>query len=250
VLRNGFKCQGRTLRVAFFKPAHGMNPELAMQYAANRLGVTRQLRYSQQNTNELDLVLSVNGLPVATAELKNPMTGQTVEHAKAAVPARPRPPRTAVRVQAPRAGALCVDTEQVFMTTRLAGSATHFLPFNQGHEGGAGNPPDAGGQQVRTAYLWQEVWAARQLAGHLGPLHPPAGGREKGRRRPAHRKETMVFPRYHQLQAVRALEAAAKAEGPGQNYLVEHSAGSGKSNTIGWLAHRLASLHDGRRQGV
>ena len=82
VLRSGFKCQGRTLRLAFFKPAHSMNPELAAQYAANRLGVTRQLRYSQQNTNELDLVLSLNGLPVATAELKNPMTGQTVEHAK------------------------------------------------------------------------------------------------------------------------------------------------------------------------
>lgn len=244
VLRNGFKCQGRTLRMAYFKPAHGMNPELAAQYAANRLGVTRQLRYSRQNTNELDLVLSVNGLPVATAELKNPMTGETVEDAKRQYrqtrdhrePLFEFKRRTLVH--------FAVDTEQVFMTTRLAGGATHFLPFNQGHAGGAGNPPDPTGLQARTAYLWREVWQRDSWLDILGRfIHLQVEDKrgEDGRRI---RKETMVFPRYHQLQAVRALEAAAKVEGPGQNYLVEHSAGSGKSNTIGWLAHRLASLHD------
>ena len=244
VLRNGFKCQGRTLRLAYFKPAHGMNPELAAHYAANRLGITRQLRYSAHNTNELDLVLSVNGLPVATAELKNPMTGQTVEHAKAQY-RQDRDHREPLFEFKRRALVhFAADTEQVFMTTRLAGSATHFLPFNQGHAGGAGNPPDARGRQVRTAYLWQEVWARDSWLDILARfihLQVEEKRGEDGRRI---RKETMVFPRYHQLQAVRALEAAAKAEGPGHNYLVEHSAGSGKSNTIGWLAHRLASLHD------
>ncbi len=244
VLRNGFKCQGRTLRLAFFQPAHGMNPELAAQYAANRLGVTRQLRYSNQNTNELDLVLSLNGLPVATAELKNPMTGQTVLHAKAQY-RQDRDHREPLFEFKRRALVhFAVDTEQVFMSTRLAGGATQFLPFNQGHAGGAGNSPDAGGRQVRTAYLWQDVWQRDSWLDILARfIHLQVDERkgEDGRRI---RKETMVFPRYHQLKAVRALEAAAKAEGPGHNYLVEHSAGSGKSNTIAWLAHRLASLHD------
>jgi type I restriction enzyme, R subunit len=244
VLRSGFKCQGRTLRMAFFKPAHGMNPELAMQYAGNRLGVTRQLRYSQQNSNELDLVLSVNGLPVATAELKNPMTGQTVEHAKLQYRQHRDHREPLFEFKRRALVHFALDTEQVFMTTRLAGGATQFLPFNQGHEGGAGNPPDAGGQQVRTAYLWQEVWARESWLDILARFIHLQVEEKKGEDGRRIRKETMVFPRYHQLQAVRALEAAAKAEGPGQNYLVEHSAGSGKSNTIGWLAHRLASLHD------
>lgn len=244
VLRNGFKCQGRTLRLAFFNPAHGLNPELATLYAANRLGVTRQLRYSQHNSNELDLVLSLNGLPVATAELKNPMTGQTVEHAKQQY-RQDRDHREPLFEFKRRALVhFAVDTEQVFMTTRLAGGATQFLPFNRGHAGGAGNPPDASGQQVRTAYLWQEVWARDSWLDILARFIHLQVEEKKGEDGRRIRKETMVFPRYHQLTAVRALEAAARAEGPGQNYLVEHSAGSGKSNTIAWLAHRLASLHD------
>jgi len=244
VLRNGFKCLGRTLRVAFFKPAHGMNAELAAQYAANRMGLTRQLRYSQRNTNELDLVLSVNGIPVVTAELKNPMTGQNVRHAIAQYQ-QDRDHREPLFEFKRRALVhFAVDTEEVFMTTRLAGSATQFLPFNQGHAGGAGNPPDRQGRAYRTAYLWEEVWQRDSLLDILARfMHLQLEERrtQDGRKI---RKETMVFPRYHQLQAVRALEAAAKQEGPGHNYLVEHSAGSGKSNTIGWLAHRLASLHD------
>ncbi|MDO8768039.1 MAG: type I restriction endonuclease [Burkholderiaceae bacterium] len=244
VLRNGFKCYGRTLRIAFFKPAHGMNPELAAQYAANRVGVTRQLRYSLKNTNELDLVLSINGIPVVTAELKNPMTGQTVTNAIAQYQ-QDRDHREPLFEFKRRALVhFAVDTEQVFMTTRLAGGATHFLPFNKGLDGGAGNPPDAKGLAYRTAYLWEEVWQRDSLLdifGRFMHLQVEEKRTEDGRRI---KKETMVFPRYHQLQAVRALEAAARLEGPGHNYLVEHSAGSGKSNTIGWLAHRLASLHN------
>lgn len=244
VLRNGFKCYGRTLRVAFFKPAHSMNPELAAQYAGNRVGVTRQLRYSLKNTNELDLVLSINGIPVVTAELKNPMTGQTVTNAIAQYQ-QDRDHREPLFEFKRRALVhFAVDTELVLMTTRLAGGATHFLPFNKGLDGGAGNPPDSKGLAYRTAYLWQEVWQRDSLLdifGRFMHLQVEDKRTEDGRRI---KKETMVFPRYHQLQAVRSMEAAARLEGPGHNYLVEHSAGSGKSNTIGWLAHRLASLHN------
>lgn len=244
VLRNGFKCYGRTLRVAYFKPAHGMNPELAAQYAANRLGVTRQLRYSLRNTNELDLVLSINGIPVVTAELKNPMTGQTVTNAIAQYQ-QDRDHREPLFEFKRRALVhFAVDTEQVFMTTRLAGSATYFLPFNKGLDGGAGNPPDPAGRAYRTAYLWEEVWQRDSLMdifARFVHLQVDEKRTDDGRKI---KKETMVFPRYHQLRAVRELEDAARLEGPGHNYLVEHSAGSGKSNTIGWLAHRLASLHN------
>ena len=250
VLRNGFKCYGRTLRVAFFKPAHGMNPELAAQYSANRVGVTRQLRYSAKNTNELDLVLSINGIPVVTAELKNPMTGQTAADAMAQYQ-QDRDHREPLFEFKRRALVhFAVDTEMVFMTTRLAGSATHFLPFNKGLDGGAGNAPDPTGQTYRTAYLWQEVWQRDSLLdifARFMHLQVEEKRTEDGRRI---KKETMVFPRFHQLQAVRGLEAAARQEGPGHNYLVEHSAGSGKSNTIGWLAHRLASLHNDTDQKV
>lgn len=250
VLRNGFKCYGRTLRVAFFKPAHGMNPELAAQYSANRVGVTRQLRYSLKNTNELDLVIAINGIPVATAELKNPMTGQTVTNAIVQYQ-RDRDHREPLFEFKRRALVhFAVDTELVFMTTRLAGSATHFLPFNKGLGGGAGNPPDPNGRAYRTAYLWEEVWQRDSLLdifARFMHLQVEEKRTEDGRKI---KKETMIFPRYHQLRAVRELEAAAREEGPGFNYLVEHSAGSGKSNTIGWLAHRLSSLHNDADQKV
>ncbi|MEO5831588.1 MAG: type I restriction endonuclease [Rhodanobacter sp.] len=244
VLRNGFKCYGRTLRVAYFQPAHGMNPELAAQVAANRLGVTRQLRYSRRNGNELDLVLSLNGIPVATAELKNPLTGQTTADAIAQYQ-RDRDHREPLFEFKRRTLVhFAVDTETVAMTTRLAGSATQFLPFNRGLDGGAGNPLDTTGQGCRTAYLWEQVWQRDSwldLFARFLHLQVEEKRSEDGRRI---RKEALIFPRYHQLQAVRMLEEAARAEGPGHNYLIEHSAGSGKSNTIGWLAHRLASLHD------
>jgi type I restriction enzyme R subunit len=143
-----------------------------------------------------------------------------------------------------------VDTEQVFMTTRLAGTATHFLPFNKGHNGGAGNPPDPQGRNYRTAYLWEEALQRDSLLDLLARfLHLQIEEKRDDQGRKV-KKETLVFPRYHQLQAVRRLEAAARTEGPGNNYLVEHSAGSGKSNTIAWLAHRLSSLHNAKEQRV
>lgn len=249
-LRHGFKCYGRTLRVAFFKAAHGLNPELEVRYAANCIGVTRQLHYSLKSEKSLDLVLSVNGIPVATLELKNPLTGQTVEHAMHQY-RRDRDPREKIFEFKKRSLVhFAVDTEAVHMTTRLAGSATHFLPFNIGYNGGAGNPPDPKGRTYRTTYLWEEVLQRDSLLDLLARfLHIQVDERitDYGK---SVKKETMIFPRYHQLQAMRKLVSASAEEGPGHNYLIEHSAGSGKSNTIAWLAHRLSSLHDVNDQRV
>ncbi len=243
-LRHGFKCYGRTLRMAFFKAAHELNPELEANYAKNRLGITRQLHFSPRSEKSLDVTLSLNGIPVITIELKNLLTGQTVDNALRQYmhDRDPREPifefkrRTLVHIAA--------DTECVRMTTRLAGAATYFLPFDKGWEGGAGNPPDPAGRTYRTAYLWEEVLARDSLLDILARfLHLQIDEKrdEQGRKV---KVETMIFPRYHQLDAVRRLVEAARADGVGHNYLVEHSAGSGKSNTIGWLAHRLSSLHD------
>lgn len=249
-LRHGFKCYGRTLRVAFFKAAHELNPELEARYKANRLGITRQLHFSTRSEKSLDVTLSLNGVPVATAELKNPLTGQTTDNAKRQY-RQDRDPREPIFEFKRRTLVhFAVDTGATFMTTRLAGTATHFLPFNRGRDGGAGNPPDPEGRTYRTAYLWEEVLrrdSFLDLLARFLHLQIEEKRTEEGRKV---KKETMIFPRYHQLQAVRTLVDAARSEGVGNNYLIEHSAGSGKSNTIGWLAHRLASLHDGGNQRV
>ncbi len=244
VLRHGFKCYGKQFHIAYFKPAHGLNPDTLALYEANVLTVTRQLRYSTKNENAIDLVLSVNGLPVATAELKNPMTGQTVNHARHQYQ-HGRDPRELIFQFKKRALVhFAVDPDWVFMTTKLSGTSTYFLPFNLGggEKGtGAGNPERDG--KHRTWYLWEQVWQrdswmdilARFL--HLEVKEKRIDGR-------VIKKETMVFPRYHQLDVVRDLEHDARRNGPGKNYLIQHSAGSGKSNSIAWLAHRLAFLHD------
>lgn len=249
-LRHGFKCYGRTLRVAFFKAAHELNPELEVRYAANRLGITRQLHFSSRSEKSLDVTLSLNGIPIATVELKNPLTGQTADDAMRQY-RQDRDPREVIFDFKRRVLVhFAVDTETVFMTTRLAGKATHFLPFNKGYEGGAGNPPDPAGRTYRTAYLWEEVLQRDSLLDLLARfvhLQIEEKRTDEGRKV---KKETMIFPRYHQLQAVRSLVNAAQQERVGHNYLIEHSAGSGKSNTIGWLAHRLASLHDTENQRV
>lgn len=249
-LRHGFKCYGRTLHVAYFKAAHELNPELEARYNANRLGITRQLCYSTKCSKSLDVTLSLNGIPLATMELKNPMTGQTAEDARRQYQQTRDPRETLFEFKKRTLVHFAVDTEVVFMTTRLAGNATHFLPFNKGRDGGAGNPPDPEGRTYKTAYLWEDVLQRDSLLDLLARfLHLQSVEKrdEEGRKV---KVETMVFPRYHQLQAVRALVELARADGVGHNYLVEHSAGSGKSNTIGWLAHRLASLHDSENERV
>lgn len=249
-LRHGFKCYGKTLRVAFFKAAHGLNPELEARYAANRVGITRQLHFSKVSEKSLDVALSINGIPIASVELKNPMTGQTVESALRQY-RNDRDPREPIfEFKRRMLVHFAADTDTVFMTTRLAGPATHFLPFNKGCEGGAGNAPDPKGRSYRTAYLWEEVLQRDSLLDLLARfIHMQIEDKrdDQGRRV---KKETMIFPRYHQLEAVRYLVDQAQREGVGHNYLIEHSAGSGKSNTIGWLTHRLASLHDHKNNRV
>lgn len=235
VLRHGVVDQGVVIRLAYFRPAHGLTPELVARYAANRLTATRQLRYAPGDGKSLDLVLFVNGIPVATAELKNPLTGQGVEQAVTQY-RTDRDPKN--RTLARAVVHFAVDPQRVAMTTRLAGPETRFLPFNRGNAGRAGNPANPDGHA--TAYLWERVWqrdAWLDVLGRFVHVDKPA----KGSKKPGH----VIFPRYHQWDAVLRLEAAAREEGPGQSYLVQHSAGSGKSNTIAWLAHRLSTLHAG-----
>ena len=245
-LRHGFKCFGKTLRIAFFRPAHGLNAELEARYRANRLGLTRQLHFSPKSEKSLDVVLSVNGIPVVTLELKNPLSGQTAANAIHQY-RHDRDPREPIFVFTKRTLVhFAVDTEEAHMATRLAASSTCFLPFNRGMDGGAGNPTDHEGRNYKTAYVWEEVLQRDSLLDLLARfLHLDVEeiSTDDGKKL---RKENLVFPRYHQLEAVRQLVAAAASEGVGHNYLVEHSAGSGKSNTIAWLAHRLSSLHNQR----
>ncbi|HEX6757585.1 MAG TPA: type I restriction endonuclease, partial [Propionibacteriaceae bacterium] len=235
VLRHGVVDLGVTIKLAYFKPAHGLTPELIERYQGNRLTATRQLRYEFTSTRALDLAVFVNGVPVATAELKNPLTGQGVEHAVAQYRTN-RDPKN--RTLSRAVVHFAVDPQRVAMTTRLAGAGTVFLPFNQGDHGRAGNPTNAYGHA--TAYLWERVWqrdAWLDLLGRFVHVDKPARGSKKPGR--------VIFPRYHQWDAVLALEATARHEGAGHSYLVQHSAGSGKSNTIAWLAHRLSTLHAG-----
>jgi type I restriction enzyme R subunit len=239
VLRHGVVDHGVTLQLAFFKPAHGLTPELVEQYEANRLTVTRQLSYDPDSTKTLDMCLLVNGIPVATAELKNPLTHQTIEHAIAQYRKDRDPQNTTLGRRA--IVHFAVDPEAVAMTTRLDGAQTRFLPFNLGADGGAGNPTNPEGH--RTAYLWERVFerdAWMDILARFVHVEMPTSGTTPTRRKAA----TTIFPRFHQWDAVRSIEADARGRGAGHRYLVQHSAGSGKSNTIAWLAHRLSNLHD------
>jgi len=244
-LRHGVTDRGVKLRLAFFRPATGMNPETLDLYGRNILSVTRQVRFSEKKPGLfLDVLLSLNGLPVATAELKNPFTGQTVEHAKKQYRTDRDPSEPLFQFKKRALVHFAADPDEAWMTTRMAGKDTHFLPFNKGRNGGKGNP-DNPASGWKTAYLWEEVWERDSWLDILARfVHLAVEEKVKDGKKV--RKETIVFPRYHQLDAVRKLLAAAKAEGPGKNYLIQHSAGSGKSNSIAWLAHRLASLHDDR----
>ena len=242
-LRHGFKCYGRQLQLAYFKPSHTMNAEVLERYKKNILGITRQLYYSSRNQNSLDVVLSLNGIPVITLELKNPLSLQNINHAKHQYKNDRDPRELIFEFQKRTLVHFAVDTEVVEMTTRLAKDATYFLPFNKGNQGGAGNPVDKAGLSYKTSYLWKEVLLKDSLMDILGKfIHLQTDERitEEGRKI---KKETMIFPRYHQLQAVRKMIQASLSDDVGTNYLIEHSAGSGKSNTIAWMAHRLSSLH-------
>jgi type I restriction enzyme R subunit len=251
VLRHGFKFYGKTFHLAYFKPAHGANEEILEQFGKNRLTLTRQVPCHPGDNCTLDIVLSVNGLPVATIELKNPGSGQRWSHAVTQYRERRDSRAPMFEFKKRSLVHFAADPNEIHMTTRLAGGKTNFLPFNRGsHPGqircGSGNPQHPSG--YRTGYFWEEVLERESfldILGHFMFIEKKEEKVDDGRG--GHRwmtKETMIFPRYHQLDAVRKLVATSGGEGPGSNYLIQHSAGSGKTNSISWLSHRLASLHD------
>lgn len=242
VLRHGVELIGlkQPLSLVQFKPALAMNEELAKAYDANRVRVVRQVHYSTANENSIDLVLFLNGLPVATCELKTDFT-QSVQDAvdQYRFDRHPRP-----KGQAPEpllsfpSGALvhfAVSNSEVYMTTQLTGPSTRFLPFNKGDHGAAGNPPNPNGHP--TSYLWEEVWARDSWLEILGRYLVTQRDAKK-------QIKSIIFPRYHQLDATRKLQGKILEEGAGGKFLIQHSAGSGKTNSIAWSAHFLADLHD------
>lgn len=249
VLRNGIVDYGVRFEMAYFKPETKLNPETKARYDKNRLTVTRQVRYSPQSERSIDLLLGLNGLPVATVELKNQFTGQNVQNAKWQY-IEDRDPRELLFQFKKRALVhFAVDADEVFMTTRLDGRRTRYLPFNLGHNNGAGNPPNPDG--YKTAYLWEYVWSKDSwmdiIARFLHLQAEEIADKSTGRK---YKKETLIFPRYHQLDVVRQLSRDAKEKGAGGQYLIQHSAGSGKSNSIAWLAYRLSSLHNGADERI
>ena len=249
VLRHGIELLGlkTPLKLAEFKPALAINPDILARYAANRLRVVRQVHYSLHNENNIDLVLFLNGLPVATVELKTDFT-QSVQDAidQYRFDRHPKP-----KGQAPEpllsfpSGALvhfAVSNKEAHMVTRLDGPATVFLPFNLGNDSAAGNPANPLGGH-RTSYLWEQVWARESWLEILGRYLI-------AQRSPKKQIEKVIFPRYHQLDVTRKLQAAVMRDGPGGKYLIQHSAGSGKTNSIAWTAHFLAELHDAQNKKV
>ncbi len=243
VLRHGIEMFGLRgkLSLAQFHPALAMNPDILARYAANRLRVVRQVHYSQQNENSIDLVLFLNGLPVATVELKTDFTqsiGDAIDQYRFDRHPKPKGQAAEPLLSFPN-GALvhfAVSNREVQMTTRLNGTDTVFLPFNQGDHGAAGNPLNPHGGH-RTAYLWEQVWERQSWLEILGRYLVTQKDDKK-------QLKSVIFPRYHQLDATRKLQAAVLTKGPGGKYLIQHSAGSGKTNSIAWSAHFLADLHD------
>jgi type I restriction enzyme R subunit len=249
VLRHGIELLGleAPLKLAEFKPALAINRDILSRFNANLLRVVRQVRYSLHNENSIDLVLFLNGLPVATAELKTDFT-QSINDAidQYRFDRLPRPKGQAAEplLSFPN-GALvhfAVSNSEVHMVTQLNGPATVFLPFNQGDDGAAGNPVNPHGGH-RTAYLWEQVWARESWLEILGRYLIAQRDKKK-------QIEKIIFPRFHQLDVTRKLQVAVLHDGPGGKYLVQHSAGSGKTNSIAWTAHFLAELHDAQHKKV
>ena len=232
------------LHLFYDKPVSGYNASANALYQANRFSVMRQVYFSPLNKKSLDLVVFINGIPIISFELKNELTKQNVEHAIKQYKTDRDPNEELFRL-----GRLivnfAVDTEEVWMCTQLKKEKSYFLPFNKGYNNGAGNPPNGG---IKTDYLWKEVLTKSSLTDIIQNFcqliteekeYLDENGKVKTRK-----EKKLIFPRYHQLVAVRNLLADAQAKGSGQKYLIQHSAGSGKSNSISWLAHQLIGLHD------
>ena len=245
VFRHGFTDRGIKFRAVFWKPETSLNTTSQTQYEANIFHCTRQLHYSLQNENSIDIVLFINGIPVVSMELKCQFTGQYTSNAIQQYKFDRASKDTIFAFKERVLVHFAVDLTKVYMTTRLEGDKTYFLPFNQGSNGagnvgGKGNPDNPDGYD--TAYLWKNVLCKDRLLEilqkylHLEVIRDEKSGEIKS--------ERMIFPRYHQLDVVTKLLADVKANGSGKNYLIQHSAGSGKSNSIAWLAHRLSGLHN------
>lgn len=245
VLRKGITDNNIKLKLFFDKPVSNLNEKDTALYNQNIFSVTRQLHYSTQNENSLDMVIFINGLPVITFELKNELTKQNVKDA-----IRQYKTNRNSKEELFRFGRcmvhFAVDTEQVWMTTHLKNESSYFLPFNKGHNNGAGNPPNENG--IKTDYLWKDILTKDNLTNIIQNYVQlfeeetekilPDGAVKK------EKIKKLIFPRYHQLDAVGKLLKDAKENGSGKRYLIQHSAGSGKSNSISWLAHQLVGLFD------
>lgn len=251
VLRYGFKHRGITFRVCYFKPHSHLNQTQAALYAKNVTEVYRQWYYSTDNKNSVDMVLVLNGIPVFAFELKNQYTGQTVDNAKKQWMYDRDPREICFQFNKRILGYFCVDHTEVWVTTKLDGKNTFFLPFNQGsngagNDGGAGNPANPNGYP--TAYLWEYVFQKDSMMDIIQKFISLQVTTEKktdtSGKETVVTKKRLIFPRYHQLDVVRKLIADVADNGTGRNYLIQHSAGSGKSNSIAWTAYRLSSLHD------
>ena len=256
VLRHGFKDVDAKFQLCQFRPAHGKNPALIGAYRQNRLTLVRQLHYSSHNENSIDFVLFVNGLPVATVELKTDLM-QNIKDAinqykKDRLPkdAKSKELEPLLQFKTRALVHFAVSTDEVFMTTKLAGDDTYFLPFNMGKPdgmggAGAGNPPAPSAEiGYPTWYLWHWVLARDYWLDILGNFLHLESKEVEGKDGKKTTKESLIFPRFHQLDAVLRLVKTSAEEGVGKTYLIQHSAGSGKSNSIAWTAHRLANLHD------
>ena len=241
VIRNGIKDRGSRFNLVYFEPKSGLNPEHQELYQNNRFTIIRQLHYSTKNNNSLDMVLFINGLPIITMELKNQLTGQDVKNSEKQYqydrdPNEPLFQFKRVLVH------FCCDTDRVSMTTRLSGSKTKFLPFNKGII----NPVNPNG--LKTSYLWEEILTSESLLDilenfvHISVEYDKVFDTKLGKVIDK-KKELLVFPRYHQLDCIRELRTTIKKEGIGNNYLIQHTTGSGKSYSIGWLSHLLTSLY-------
>lgn len=241
VLRKGFKTRGVHFRMAFFEPASGMNPDALKLYKENRFSIVRQLKYSSHNENSLDIGILLNGIPIITAELKNSLTGQSVENAIKQYK-NDRDPKEPLFKFKRCLVHFAIGNEKAFMTTRLQGGKTRFLPFNLDTE----NPVNPTGH--KTAYIWEDILQPATLLDliqnyiHIQTNTDKYYDKESGKVK-EREYQVCIFPRFHQLDAVRKMLAALKKDGVGNSYLIQHSAGSGKSNSIAWLSHHLASFY-------
>jgi type I restriction enzyme, R subunit len=237
VLKSGLKIDDANLTLLYSQPYNVINPEVAKRFEQNIFSITRQLYYSQGDPlKSIDFVLFINGIAVVTVELKNAWTGQTTYHAMKQY-RKDRDPNEPLLQFGRCLVHFAVDTDDVYMTTRLDGEKTNFLPFNKGYNHGKGNPTNRAGH--KTSYLWQEIFTRQGLTTIIEHFAKLVGEKESD----PIKKKALIFPRYHQLEVVRELLGDVREKGVGQTYLIQHSAGSGKSNSITWTAYQLIELY-------